>query len=155
VYRDLTRRGVARILLTCAGHMRASGKLRAYCKAPVAVHALDAEQARAQGARVDQTLTPGEVIGPLEILAAPGRSPGGVACLDAAQGRLVIGDVCIGLELGRCLPPDALAPERLPAWRSGVSALAARADFDALLVGDGVPLPTGGRAALRALATAQ
>ena len=45
VYRDLTKRGVSRIVLTCAGHMRASGKLRAYSKAPVAVHALDAAQA--------------------------------------------------------------------------------------------------------------
>ena len=152
VYRDLTRRGVARIILTCAGHMRASGKLRAYCKAPVAVHALDAAQARAQGALVDQTLSPGDIVGPLEIVAAPGRSPGGVACLDATNGRLVLGDLCVGLEPGRCGPPDALAPERFAAWHDAVSALAARADFDALLLGDGVPTSAGGRAALAALA---
>jgi|GEM_PF-3573024 len=153
VYRDLTRRGVARILLTCAGHMRASGKLRAYSKAPVAIHTFDAAQARAQGALIDQTLTPGEVVGPFEIVSAPGRSPGGVACLDAAHGRLVIGDLCVGREPGRCGPPDALPPERVSAWRGAVSALAARADVDALLLGDGVPCPAGGRAVLEALAT--
>jgi glyoxylase-like metal-dependent hydrolase (beta-lactamase superfamily II) len=153
VYRDLTKRGVSRIVLTCAGHMRASGKLRAYSKAPVAVHALDAAQARAQGALVDQTLSPGEVIGPLEIITAPGRSPGGVACLDAAHGRLVVGDLCVGLDPGRCGPPDGLPEENRAAWRATVSTRAARGDVDALLHGDGVPSPTGGRAALRALAT--
>jgi glyoxylase-like metal-dependent hydrolase (beta-lactamase superfamily II) len=88
-----------------------------------------------------------------EIITAPGRSPGGVACLDAAHGRLVVGDLCVGLDPGRCGPPDGLPEENRAAWRATVSTLAARGDFDALLHGDGVPSPTGGRAALRALAT--
>jgi hypothetical protein len=68
---------------------------------------------------------------------------------------VIVGDAVIGKPSGALgmLPDDKFA-DAVRA-RAGLRVLLdAKYDYDAVLVGDGVSLPTGGRAALERLATA-
>ncbi len=86
----------------------------------------------------------------ISVVGVPGKSPGEIALHDPARKLLVVGDVVIGNPPGRL----SLLPERVmddPArLRSSVRSLLAL-DFDALMVGDGVPIREGGRERLREL----
>jgi hypothetical protein len=64
---------------------------------------------------------------------------------------LVIGDACVGKPPGECalLPPAVIDdPATL---RRSLEHLAQTVDFDVLLPGDGAPIVSGGRGALRRL----
>ena len=142
--------GVVRILLTNRNHVRAANAVRERTGARVAIHAADAAHARTQGATLDDTLTLGERIGPFHVVGVPGKSPGEVALHWAARRLLVVGDAVVGNPPGDLsLLADKVMddPTRL---RLSVRALLGL-DFDALVVGDGVPVLTGARERLREL----
>jgi glyoxylase-like metal-dependent hydrolase (beta-lactamase superfamily II) len=146
----LAKEGVARILLTNRNHVRAAGPVRERTGARVAIHPADAAYAREQGAPIDEELLPGEAVGPFTVVGVPGKSPGEVALHDPARRLLVVGDAVIGHPPGRL----SLLPERVlddPALlRASLRRLLAL-HFEALWLGDGVPLRAGGKARLSEL----
>ena len=146
----LVGQGVSRILLTNRNHSRAANRIRASTGARTAIHADDADHARGQNTDIDQELTVGRRIGPLEVIAAAGKSPGEVALFWRDRGILIVGDAIIGNPPGRC----GLLPERVmddPArLRANVRKLL-DLDFDILLVGDGASLLDDAKARLKEL----
>ncbi len=146
----LAKEGVAQILLTNRNHTRAANHVRERTGARVAIHPADAAYARDQGTEIDATLEVGERAGPFTVVAVPGKSPGEIALHDPARRVLLVGDAVIGN------PPGQLSllrervmddPERL---RASVRSLL-ELDFDAVIVGDGVPILEGGHERLREL----
>jgi len=150
VLEELAREQPSRILLTNRNHFRAAERVRARTGARVAVHPADAAFVREKGVTVDDELAIGQHVGPFKIVAADGKSPGEIALYDAARKLLLVGDACVGNPPGACgLLPAAVmdAPETLKASLRRLATL----DFDTLLVGDGEPILSGGRAALQTL----
>jgi glyoxylase-like metal-dependent hydrolase (beta-lactamase superfamily II) len=147
----LTSEGVASILLTNRNHYRAAARVRESTGARVAVHAADAAFVRDKGVPVDDTLAPGDRVGPFVILSAAGKSPGEIALHWPDKRLLIVGDACIGNPPGRLsLLPDAVMD--VPAGlRESLSRIAAEVDFDVLLVADGESILGGARAALQRL----
>jgi glyoxylase-like metal-dependent hydrolase (beta-lactamase superfamily II) len=146
----LAKEGVARILLTNRNHVRAANRVRERTGGRVAIHPADADHARREGARIDEALEVGARVGPFTIVGVPGKSPGEIALHDPSRRLLVVGDALIGNPPGRLslLRERVLDdPRRLRASLRGLLEL----DFDALLLGDGVPLPTGARERLAEL----
>lgn len=136
--------GVARILLTNRNHTRAANQLRERTGARTAIHPADAAHAREQGAHLDDDLNTGETIGPLTVIALPGKSPGEVAFHWPERKVLIVGDAIIGNPPGRCgLLREAVMddPARL---RQSITELL-DLDFDILLVGDGEPILEGAK----------
>jgi glyoxylase-like metal-dependent hydrolase (beta-lactamase superfamily II) len=147
---DIAREGVRRIVLTNRNHFRASMKVKERTGAKIAIHPADASFAREKGTRIDEELHPGDRLGPLFVVAAPGKSPGEVALHWVERAILVVGDACVGKPPGECaLLPDGVLDDKARLIAS-LRALALL-DFDALLLGDGAPIVTGGRVALRRL----
>ena len=147
---EITRRGAARIILTNRNHVRAANRVRAATGARIAIHPDDAAYARSQGAELDDNLHVGERIGPLTVVAVPGKSPGEIALHWPQRRILIVGDAIIGNPPGSCalLREQVLDdPQRL---RSSVRQLLAL-DFDALLVGDGESILSGAALKLREL----
>lgn len=146
----LAEEGVARILLTNRNHTRGALRVRERTGAPIAIHPEDAAHAREQGVEPDAELAVGERIGPFEVRAAPGKSPGEVVLHDAARRLLVVGDVLIGN------PPGALSllPERVmddPArLRTSVRGLLSL-DIETIVVGDGVSVVSNAKKELEKL----
>jgi glyoxylase-like metal-dependent hydrolase (beta-lactamase superfamily II) len=92
----------------------------------------------------------GEKIGPLTIVADPGKSPGEIALHWPERGVLIVGDAVIGNPPGHCgLLRDKVMddPARL---RQSVRKLL-ELEFDALLVGDGVSILQGAKSRLKEL----
>lgn len=146
----IAREGVSLVVLTNRNHTRASARVRERTGALVAVHAADAPHARAQGAVIDRELAFGDRAGPFVALDAHGKSPGEVALHWPERRMLVVGDACVGAPPGAVrLLPEAVIDDPA-ALRESLRGLA-RVDFDALLLGDGASLVTGGREALAAL----
>jgi glyoxylase-like metal-dependent hydrolase (beta-lactamase superfamily II) len=148
---EIAREGVARILITNRNHTRASRRIRERTGAKVLIHPADAAHARAQGAILDGELAAGDRVGPFGVLDASGKSPGEVALHWPERRLLVVGDACVGKPPGACaLLPETVMddPARL---RESLRRIASEVDFDTLLPGDGAPILTGGREALRAL----
>jgi len=142
--------GVDRILLTNRNHARAANRVRELTGASVEIHASDADHARKQGVGIDDTLEVTGRVGAFTIVGVPGKSPGEIALHDPARRLLIVGDALIGHPAGSLsLLPDRVVddPPRLRRSVRGLLAL----DFDALIVGDGVSLPSGARQALQAL----
>ncbi|MGH7802703.1 MAG: MBL fold metallo-hydrolase [Candidatus Binatia bacterium] len=148
---ELAERGVARIVLTNRNHVRAANRIRAVTGARTVMHAADAEHARRQGAVLDGEIAQGARIGPLTIVSVAGKSPGEVAIHWAERRLLVVGDAVIGNPPGRLslLPEAKLDDPR--SLRASVRRLV-DLDLDVLVVGDGVPILAGARAALERLA---
>lgn len=144
---EIVRHGVGRILLTNRNHVRDANRIRSRTGARTAIHPADAGYAQGQGAAIDDALTVGESIGPLQVVAVPGKSPGEVALHWPARRLLIVGDALIGNPPGQL----SLLRERVmddPAQlRASVRALR-DLDFDTLLVGDGVPILSGAKAQL-------
>ncbi len=151
VLEELVALGVARIVLTNRNHFRAAARVREATGARVAIHPADAAFVRERGVTVDDELRAGDRVGPFTVVPAAGKSPGEIALHWPERRLLLVGDVCVGN------PPGALGllPEKVmddPAeLRRSLARLAAELDFDTLLVGDGAPILSGGRAALQAL----
>jgi glyoxylase-like metal-dependent hydrolase (beta-lactamase superfamily II) len=128
-------------------------KVRERTGARILIHPADAAFAREKGVTVDGDLAAGMRVGPFTVVGAPGKSPGEVALHWPERRILIVGDACVGKPPGACalLPPQVI--DDLPRLRQSLRELA-RLDFDALLVGDGACILSGGRAALAALASA-
>lgn len=147
----IAKEGVGTIVLTNRNHGRASARVRERTGAKVAIHPADASHAKAEGAVIDRDLSHGETIGPFVVVPAAGKSPGEVALHWPERRILVVGDVCVGK------PPGGLAllPEKVmddpAALRASLGRLAAEIDFDAILVGDGAPILSGAKDAMKAL----
>ena len=146
----LVGEGVSRILLTNRNHSRAANRIRARTGARTAIHADDADHARSQDTDIDQELSVGGRIGPLEVIAAAGKSPGEVALLWPERGILIVGDAVIGQPPGRC----GLLPERVmddPDRLRGSVRRFLDLDFETLLVGDGQSILGDAKARLEEL----
>lgn len=134
------------VLLTCDHERSAAAFARAF-GATVWVPAADAVELTLRDAH---TYAPGHDFGGGWIAhAVPDqKTPGETALYNAALRTLVVGDAVIADPVtGLRLPPPAKIRDRTAAL-AALRTLAAL-DFDALLVGDGFVLPTGGREALR------
>ncbi len=142
--------GVARILITNRNHSRAANLIRERTGARIAIHPLDAPHAREEGLAIDAALAADEAVGPLRVVAVPGKSPGEVALHWAERRILIVGDAVIGNPPGRCGLLREQVMDDPPRLRDSVRRLLDR-DFDTLLVGDGAPILTGARARLAEL----
>jgi glyoxylase-like metal-dependent hydrolase (beta-lactamase superfamily II) len=139
VLSQIERLGVAKILLTNRNHSRAANLVRERTGAPVLMNADDAQHAKDQGTAIDGALNPGDTLGPLIVVSAAGKSPGEVAFHWPARRLLFVGDVVIGNPPGRCSLLREKVMDDPPRLRRSVIELT-KLEFDALLVGDGVPI---------------
>jgi glyoxylase-like metal-dependent hydrolase (beta-lactamase superfamily II) len=135
------------IVLLNGDHERDAARLSRELDAPVRVSALDAPAVKAPLGPTFQhgdTLPGGWVVQTLGAMKTAGES----VLLHPAKRALVAGDAVINDPFtGMRLVPHAKLPDRAGALAS--LATVAKLDFDALYVGDGFHLPTGGRDALR------
>lgn len=147
---EMARQGVARILITNRNHSRAANKIRARTGARTAIHPADAPHARSEGAELDDELKVGDKVGPFVVVGAPGKSPGEVVLHWPDRRILLVGDALVGDPPGKCkLLPDKVVDDP-PRFRESARGLLAL-DFDALLVGDGVPILQSAKERLREL----
>lgn len=136
---EIAHMGVASILLTNRNHSRAANRVRERTGATTLIHPDDAAHARSQGAAIDGELRAGEKIGPLTIVAVPGKSPGEVALHWPERKLLIAGDAVIGNPPGNCaLLRDKVVDDPARLRRSVRKLL--DLEFEALLVGDGAPI---------------
>ena len=142
--------GVTRIILTNRNHSRAANLLRAQTNSQTTIHVDDANHARNQDTNIDDYLTLGERIGPLEVVGVFGKSSGEVALFWRDRGILIIGDAVIGNPPGRCgLLKEAVMDDPARLRRSLHQLL--DLDFDILLFGDGVSILQEGKSRLMEL----
>ena len=135
----IVEEGVKNIVLTNRNHSRASNRVRAGTGAKTLIHAEDAAHAGSQDTELDGELAIGALIGPLEVVAAAGKSPGEVALFWQDRGILIVGDAIIGSPAGRCgLLPEKVIDDPAQLRRSVRKLL--DIDFDILLFGDGEPI---------------
>ena len=147
---EMARQGIARILITNRNHSRAANKIRARTGARTAIHPADAPHARSEGAELDDELKVGDKVGPFVLVGAPGKSPGEVVLHWPERKILLVGDAVVGDPPGKCkLLPDKVVDDP-PRFRESARGLLAL-DFDALLVGDGVPILQSAKERLREL----
>jgi glyoxylase-like metal-dependent hydrolase (beta-lactamase superfamily II) len=147
---EIARVGVARILLTNRNHSRAANVIRERTGARTFIHPDDAAHARTQGADIDADLSVDTKIGPLSVVAVPGKSPGEVAFHWPERKLLIVGDAVIGNPPGHCglLREKVMDdPARL---RQSVRKLL-DLDFDLLLFGDGTSILHGAKMRLKEL----
>jgi glyoxylase-like metal-dependent hydrolase (beta-lactamase superfamily II) len=147
---ELTRRGVGRIILTNRNHVRAANRVRAATGARTSIHPDDAAYARRQSAELDDDLRVGEKIGPLTVVAVPGKSPGEIALHWPERRILIVGDAVIGNPAGSCALLREQVLDDPPRLRNSVRQLLAL-DFDTLLMGDGESILKGAARKLRDL----
>ena len=147
---DITRMGVARILLTNRNHSRAANVVRERTGAKTLIHPDDAAHARSQGTAIDGDLSIGGKIGPLTVVAVPGKSPGEVALHWPERKLLIAGDAVIGHPPGQCGLLREKVMDDPASLRRSVSALLGL-EFDALLVGDGVSILHDAKSRLKEL----
>ena len=146
----IVRMGVSMILLTNRNHSRAANLMRTRTAARTLIHRDDAAHAKSQGAQIDGELAVGQRIGPLTIVAVPGKSPGEVALHWPERQLLIVGDAVIGNPPGRC----ALLREKVmddPARLKASVRNLLELDFDTLLVGDGASILGDAKARLQEL----
>lgn len=151
VLEEIVRLGVFRIILTNRNHSRAANQVRARAGGRTAIHPADSAHARSQGTELDDEMRVGEQIGPLVVVAVPGKSPGEVAFHWPERKVLIVGDAVVGNPPGRLklLPEKVMDdPRRL---RLSVRELLAL-DFDTLLPGDGAPILQDAKERLKELA---
>jgi glyoxylase-like metal-dependent hydrolase (beta-lactamase superfamily II) len=148
---EIERLGSPRtIIVTNRHHLRRAGACRERFGAKVLIPAADSPVA---DFTADGTYSPGDAL-PGGFVAVPvthGKTPGETALFHPVLRTLILGDALIGKPAGELtFLPDAMFCDRALA-REGVRALLAL-DFVAVLVGDGVPILSGGKeAVLRAI----
>ena len=136
---DIVRMGVATILLTNRNHSRAANRVRAGTGARTLIHPDDAAHARSQGAEIDGPLNVGATVGPLTIVAVPGKSPGEIALHWPERKLLIVGDAVIGNPPGQCgLLREKVMDDPARLKRSVRNLL--KLEFDILLCGDGTSI---------------
>src|SRR5205823_14810168 len=134
-------------------HSRAANIVRARAGARTLIHPADAGHARTQGAIIDGELRAGEKIGPLTIVAVPGKSPGEIALHWPERKLLNVGDAVIGNPPGQCgLLREKVMDDPARLKRSVRTLL--DLEFDTLLFGDGVSIPRDAKARLKDLVAA-
>jgi glyoxylase-like metal-dependent hydrolase (beta-lactamase superfamily II) len=136
----------AGVWITNRNHSRAAADFRERYGLTVWAHEADAKQLEPAP---DRTLRGGETIaGEIEVVHAPGKSPGEIAFHLPRSRALVVGDVVIGVPSGELSTyPDEVIDDREQLHSSAARLL--KYDFDALLLCDGEPLPAGGKDKLR------
>jgi len=136
----------AGVWITNRNHSRAVAMFRERYGLTVWAHEADADRLEA-GA--DETVRGGETIpGEIEVVHAPGKSPGEIAFHLPRSRALVVGDVVIGVPAGALSTyPDEVIDDAAELHRSAVRLL--EYDFESLLLCDGEPLPVGGKDKLR------
>ena len=136
----------AGVWITNRNHSRAAAAFRERYGVTVWAHEADADQLEAGAdatVRGDERL-PGDV----QIVHVPGKSPGEIAFHLPRSRALVVGDVVIGVPPGQLSTyPDKVIDDMDELRRSAARLL--EYDFDALLLCDGEPIPSGGRERLR------
>jgi glyoxylase-like metal-dependent hydrolase (beta-lactamase superfamily II) len=148
---EIVRIGVSKILLTNRNHSRAANLIRTRTAAKTLIHRDDAAHAKGQGAEIDGELAVGQRIGPLTIVAVPGKSPGEVALHWPERRLLIVGDAVIGNPPGRC----GLLREKVmddPAHLKASIRKLLDLEIDTLLFGDGVSILHDAKARLKELA---
>ena len=136
---EIVRMGVTSILLTNRNHSRAANVVRERTGAPTLIHPDDATHAKSQGAEIDGELGVGAQIGPLTIVAVPGKSPGEVALYWPERALLIVGDAVIGNPPGHCTLLREKVMDDPARLRQSVRKLL-DLEFDTLLVGDGASI---------------
>jgi glyoxylase-like metal-dependent hydrolase (beta-lactamase superfamily II) len=145
---------VTAIVLTNRDHVRESAACQRSYGAAVWVPAADTAWIDVPFDRTYEGAS--RVPGGLVAIRVPdSKSPGESALWSSAKRALIVGDAVIGKPPGflGMLPDDKFAdPVKA---RAGLRVLLdARYDYDAVLVGDGTSIPTGGHAALERVVTA-
>jgi glyoxylase-like metal-dependent hydrolase (beta-lactamase superfamily II) len=136
----------AGVWLTNRNHSRAAAAFRERYGIPVWAHEADADRLEA---RADQTVSGRTtIVGEIEVVPVPGKSPGEIAFHLPRSGALIVGDLVIGVPPGELSTyPDDVIDDRAELRRSAARLL--DFDFDALLLCDGRSLPSGGKQKLR------
>jgi glyoxylase-like metal-dependent hydrolase (beta-lactamase superfamily II) len=136
----------AGLYITNRNHSRAAATFRERYGLSVFAHEADADRLEA-GA--DQTVRGDERLpGDIELIHVPGKSPGEIAFHVPRSGALIVGDVVIGVPAGELSTyPEKVIDDMEQLHRSAARLL--EYDFDALLLCDGEPLPTGGKQKLQ------
>jgi glyoxylase-like metal-dependent hydrolase (beta-lactamase superfamily II) len=136
----------AGVWITNRNHSRAAAAFRERYGTTVYVHEADADKLEA-GA--DQTVRGDERLpGDIQLIHVPGKSPGEIAFHLPRCGALIVGDVVIGVPAGELSTyPEKVIDDMEELHRSAARLL--DYDFDALLLCDGEPLPSGGKQKLQ------
>ena len=136
----------AGVWLTNRNHSRAAATFRERHGLTVWAHEADAGRLEAGADRTVAGRT--TIAGAIEIVPVPGKSPGEIALHLPRSGALIVGDLVIGVPAGELSTyPDEVIDDRAELQRSAARLL--DYEFDALLLCDGVPLPSGGKDKLR------
>jgi glyoxylase-like metal-dependent hydrolase (beta-lactamase superfamily II) len=136
----------AGVWLTNRNHSRAAAAFRDRYGVAVWAHEADADRLEA-GA--DRTVAGGTTItGDIQVVPVPGKSPGEIAFHLPRSNAVIVGDLVIGVPPGELATyPDEVIDDRAELERSAERLLGY--EFDALLLCDGQPLPSGGKEKLR------
>jgi glyoxylase-like metal-dependent hydrolase (beta-lactamase superfamily II) len=136
----------AGVWLTNRNHSRAAAVFRERYGLTVWAHEADAERLEAGADRVVAGNT--TIAGDIEIVPVPGKSPGEIAFHLPRSRALIVGDLVIGVPAGELSTyPDEVIDDKAELHHSAARLL--DYDFDALLLCDGQPLPSGGKDRLR------
>lgn len=135
------------VLLTNKDHRRAAARARERFGAAIVAHALDRPLLDLP---VDRELTDGDVVsGALRAVHLPDqKSPGEMALYWPERRVLFLGDALWGKPPGALTMLPAAKYKDLAAARAGLQRLASL-DVDAILMGDGAPILSGGGEVLR------
>jgi len=136
----------AGVWLTNRNHSRAAAAFRDRYGLTVGAHRADAARLETDA---DRTVDGGTTIaGGIEVVPVPGKSPGEIAFHLPRSDALIVGDLVIGVPPGELSTyPDEVIDDMAELRRSATRLLDYR--FDALLLCDGEPLPSGGKQKLR------
>src|SRR5262245_340486 len=148
VFEGLCAEGVGTIVLTNRNHFRDAARLHEATRAPVLVHAADADFVRGKGVPVTGMLAPGDRVGPLVAVACPGKSPGEVVLHWPERRLLILGDAAVGSTPGALGLLPAAVIDDLPRLHESLRRLATTLDVETLLCADGDHILTGGTEAL-------
>jgi glyoxylase-like metal-dependent hydrolase (beta-lactamase superfamily II) len=136
----------AGVWITNRNHSRAAATFRE--RYGITVHAHEADADRLE-AGADATVRGDERLpGDIQLIRAPGKSPGEIAFHLPRSRALIVGDVVIGVPAGELSTyPDKVIDDMEQLHRSAARLL--EYDFDALLLCDGESLPAGGKRKLQ------
>jgi glyoxylase-like metal-dependent hydrolase (beta-lactamase superfamily II) len=136
----------AGVWLTNRNHSRAAAAFRERYGLTVWAHQADADRLEAGADRTVAGRT--TIAGDVEIVPVPGKSLGEIAFHLPRSGALIVGDLVIGVPPGQLSTyPEGVIDDKAELHRSAARLL--DYDFDALLLCDGEPLPSGGKQKLR------
>jgi glyoxylase-like metal-dependent hydrolase (beta-lactamase superfamily II) len=133
-------------------HGRDASLFRDHFDVPVCIHKADADRAEVDA---DELLRGGELVcGSVRVVHVPGRSPGEVAFHTPERDALILGGFVAGAG-GDVLDESrpAVLDDVDEYYRSAERLL--ELSFDALLLCDGEPVPTGGKELLRRFVAAR